>query len=77
MARQKTYPKEKKSSRKKKKNSSYKVNDFHYRFDGHYKQSKPEISNTFFQIPDCTPQDVHDIAINVFGKTYYISVCDM
>jgi len=74
MARQRTYPKNKKSSKKK---TSYKINDFHYRFDGDFKQSKNKHHNMFVEISECSPQNIHDIATNVFGKTYYVTVCEM
>lgn len=64
-------------SKNKKKKTSYKINDFHYRFDGNFKQEKKKSDDAIFIDFECTPENVHDIATNVFGKTYYISVGEM
>lgn len=58
-----------KKSKKKKKNN-HRINDYHYRFDGNHKGnkvSKPKITESY-------PEDIHNAAEKVFGKTYYISV---
>lgn len=56
--------------------SSYKINDYHYRFDGSFKQTKKKTTYTPTETI-VSSEDVHDIAVNVFGKTHYISICDI
>lgn len=78
MARNKQNSRKNKSPVKSKKNNnSYKINDFHYRFDGGFKKEKVKHQSFSFQNFQCTSEDVHDIAINVFGKTYYIGVGEL